>query len=201
MTTRKRRKRRVCAAPFASRAQSRESGDGGLVETALVGELADAEAEVCEKLLDVEPGGEAVLYIDSPGGSPYGGLAVMSLIRLRGLRVTGVILGECSSAALWPFAACTTRIVTPLSTLLFHRPKWQSDDNVGPVEASEWAKHFRLLEKDMDNELAAMFGLPPKLIIEWSQRGCYLTGSELAETGAAELRPFEQLKELLDGKK
>ena len=164
-----------------------------MIEVALIGELADSESDVCEKLLEVEPGGEAVLYIDSPGGSPYGGLAVMSLIRLRGLRMTGIVLGECSSAALWPFAACQTRIVTPLSTLLFHRPKWQSDDNVGPVEATEWAKHFRSLEKDMDHTLAEMLGLPPKLIVEWSLRGCYLTGKELAETGAAELRSLEQL--------
>ena len=82
----------------------------------------------------------------------------MSLILLRGLKATGVVAGECSSAALWPFAACRRRLVTPLSILLFHRMKWQSEENVGLPEAAEWARHFGQLETDMDRLLAELFG-------------------------------------------
>ena len=99
----------------------------GAVEIPLVGDLSENESELCEKLLGVEPGGECVLYFDSLGGSPYCAMAITSLILLRGLRATGVVAGECSSAALWPFAACRRRLVTPLSVLLFHAMKWGED--------------------------------------------------------------------------
>ena len=94
----------------------------GPVEIALVGDLSDKQTELCEKLLDVPPGGECVLYIDSQGGSPYTGIALTSLILLRDLAAVGVVAGECSSAALWPLAG---ELRDPL--LLIHG---LSDDNV-----------------------------------------------------------------------
>ena len=125
--------------------QHRESSSP--LEIALVGDLTDNEVELTDRLLSVEPGGECTLYIDSPGGSPYCAVSLMSLILLRDLRVTGIVTGECSSAALWPYAACTRRMVTPYSVLLFHPMKWQSEEHVGLAEAAEWARHFGNLER------------------------------------------------------
>ena len=159
----------------------------GPCEIAMIGDLTESEAGLCEKLLEVEPGGECLLYIDSPGGSPYSGLAITSLILLRGLSVRGIVAGECSSAALWPFAACQRRLVTPLSVLLFHRPRWQSDENVGPTEASQWARHFGRLETDMDQLLADLLHVPVKQVQDWSRSGRYVSGPELAEAGGAEV--------------
>ena len=45
------------------------------------------------------------MFIDSPGGSPYCAMSLMSIIMLRGLKVTGIVTGD-EHAALWPFAAC-----------------------------------------------------------------------------------------------
>ena len=159
----------------------------GLVEIAVVGDLTENQAAVCEKLLEVEPGGECVLYFDSPGGSPYTAMAMMSMIILRDLKATGVVAGECSSAALWPLAACPRRIVTRYSVLLFHPMRWQSEENVGLPEAAEWTRHFGRLETDMDHLLAELLGLAHETIQQWSRPGRYVTGPELAETGAAEL--------------
>jgi len=139
----------------------------GPIEIALVGDLTDNQAELCDKLLDVEPGGECLLYFDSLGGSPYSAMALMSLIRLRGLRATGIVAGECSSAALWPFAACCRRFVTPFSVLLFHPMRWQSEENVVFSEATEWARHFGQLENDMDQLLAGMLGISYEQIRQW----------------------------------
>ena len=105
-------------------------------EIAIVGDLTEHESELTERLLDVPPGGECTLYFDSPGGSPYCAMSLMTLIRLRGLRATGIVTGECSSAALWPFAACERRFVTAYSILLFHPMKWQSEENVGSGRSS-----------------------------------------------------------------
>jgi ATP-dependent Clp protease protease subunit len=159
----------------------------GTPEIALVGDLTDRQSELCERLLDVEPGGECILYFDSLGGSPYCAIALTSLIILRGLQATGVVAGECSSAALWPFAACPRRLVTRYSVLLFHPMKWQSEENVALSEAAEWARHFGQLETDMDRLLAELFGAPLEKIQAWTRPGRYMLGPELAEAGLAEL--------------
>ena len=162
-------------------------------EIALVGDLTEHESDLTERLLDVEPGGECVIYFDSPGGSPYCAMSLMTLIRLRGLRATGIVTGECSSAALWPFAACQRRLVTPFSVLLFHPMRWQSEENVGLAEAAEWARHFGQLEKDMDVLLADLLGAPRDMMDKWINPGRYVGGPELAAAGLAELVEFDAL--------
>ena len=92
----------------------------GPIEIAFVGDLTDNESDLTDRLLSIEPGGECTLYFDSPGGSPYCAVSLMILIKMRNLQATGVVTGECSSATLWPFAACQRRLVTPFSVLLFH---------------------------------------------------------------------------------
>lgn len=165
----------------------------GPLEIALVGELNEGEAAISDKLLDVPPGGECVLYIDSPGGSPYCAMALMNLMVLRGLRATGIVTGECSSAALWPFAACARRIVTPYSVLLFHPMKWQSEEHVGLHEAAEWARHFAQLESDMDTLLATTLGMDPLEMQKWMRPGRYVSGPEFAALGLAELVEMKTL--------
>jgi ATP-dependent Clp protease protease subunit len=160
--------------------------DESPVEIALVGDLTDHEGEISDRLLGVPPGGECTLFIDSPGGSPYCAIAITTLIRIRGLRATGIVIGECSSATLWPLAACGRRIVTPYSVLLFHPMKWQSEEHVGLAEAAEWARHFGELESDMDRLLAQMFGIDETIIKSWMHPGRYVSGQEVVEAGLAD---------------
>jgi ATP-dependent protease ClpP protease subunit len=117
----------------------------------------------------------------------------MTLIKLRNLKATGIVTGECSSATLWPFAACRRRIVTPFSVMLFHPMRWQSEENVGLAEAAEWARHFGQLERDMDTLLAHLFGVPADVMHEWINPGRYVSGRELAAAGMAELIELDQL--------
>lgn len=166
----------------------------GPLELSLVGDLTDNEADLTEKLLSIEPGGECTMYFDSPGGSPYCAMSLMSLILLRGLRITGIVTGECSSAALWPYAACTRRLVTPYSVLLFHPMKWQSEEHVALAEAAEWARHFSHLEKQMDHLLAELFGISAGEMQKWIDPGRYVSGRDLADAGMAELIELRQLK-------
>ena len=166
----------------------------GPLEVALVGDLTDNETELTDKLLSVEPGGQCTLFIDSPGGSPYCAMSLMSIIILRGLHVTGIVTGECSSAALWPFAACSRRLVTPYSVLLFHPMKWQSEEHVGLAEAAEWARHFGHLETEMDVLLAELFGIAAPEMRKWITPGRYVSGRELAAAGLAEVVEMKPLK-------
>lgn len=173
--------------------------DQELVEIAIVGDLTEQEAEITERLLEVPPGGECVLYFDSPGGSTYAGMALLALMRLRGTRATGIVTGECSSAALWPFAACTRRVVTPYSVFLFHPMRWESAEHVGLAEAAEWARHFGQLESDMDRVLSELLKTPPELLASWTRPGRYVSGTELARHGLAELVELAPLPTLARG--
>jgi ATP-dependent Clp protease protease subunit len=173
--------------PRQSRREEGEPESEGPIEIALVGELGDNEADLADRILGVPAGGACTLYFDSPGGSPYCAMALVALIRMRGIRATGIVVGECSSAALWPFAACERRIVTPYSVLLFHPMKWQSEEHIGITEAVEWSRHFGEMERDMDRLLALLFGVPPAVIDPWVKTHRYVTGGELAGAGLAEL--------------
>jgi ATP-dependent protease ClpP protease subunit len=167
--------------------EARDEASEGPLEIALIGDLTEHESDCYDKLLGVAPGSECTLYINSPGGSAYTAISLMTLIRLRGLQVTGVVTGECSSAALWPFAACVRRCVTPYSVMLFHPMKWQSEEHVQLDEATEWARHFGQLEKDMDRLLADQLGVAYEQLQEWMRPGRYVSGPEFANAGLAEL--------------
>jgi ATP-dependent protease ClpP protease subunit len=168
----------------------------GPLEVAIVGDLTDNESDLTDRLLGVEPGGECTIYFDSPGGSPYCGMSLVTLLRLRGIRATAVVTGECSSAALWPFAACQRRLVTPFSVFLFHPMKWQSEEHIGIREAAEWSRHFAELEHEMDVLLCDLFGRSADQINEWSRTHRYVTGRELAAAGLAELIDLAPLPSL-----
>jgi ATP-dependent protease ClpP protease subunit len=158
-----------------------------VAEIPVIGDVDDWEAEVVKALLDLRPHSECVFYIDSMGGSVYGALAVMTLLRHRQLDATAIVLGECSSASLLLFAACRRRFVTPYSILLFHRMRWQSDKRVGSEEAGLWAKHFEVMEKEMDDLQVRLFGKAERQVREWTQGGHYVTGPQVVAAGLAEL--------------
>ncbi len=45
------------------------------------------------------------------------------------------------------------------STLYFHPVHWSSEEDVTLEEAAEWARHFKVLETDLDKILSKMFRL------------------------------------------
>ena len=165
----------------------------GPVEFAIIGDLTDTEGDLTDRILGVEPGGECTIYFDSPGGSPYCAMSLVTLLRLRDVRGTAIVTGECSSAALWPFATCRRRLVTPYSVFLFHPMKWQSEEHIGIKEAAEWSRHFAELEREMDVLLCQLFGRSADLINEWIRTHRYVTGKEMADAGLAELIGLEPL--------
>jgi ATP-dependent protease ClpP protease subunit len=156
-------------------------------EIPVIGDVDDWEADVIKTLLDIPPGGECVFFIDSAGGSVYGALAVLTLMRYRRLESTAIVLGECSSAALLLFAACKRRLVTPYSTLLFHRMRWQSEKRVASEEAYLWAKHFEEMEKDLDNLQVQLFGKAEEQVRTWTKSGYYVTGPQMVAAGLADM--------------
>jgi ATP-dependent Clp protease, protease subunit len=156
-------------------------------EIAVVGEVDDWEGDVVKGLLEVPAGGDCVFYIDSAGGSVFGALAALTMLRYRKLKATALVIGECSSAALLLFAACRRRVVTPYSTFLFHRMRWQSEKRVSSTEAFHWAKHFDDMERDIDTLQSRLFGAAEEQVRAWTANGEYVTGPQLVAAGLAEL--------------
>lgn len=161
-------------------------------EIVVCDDLTEQQHELTEKLVEVPRRSAGTIWFDSCGGSVYAGLALASLIRLRGLRATAVVAGECSSAALLPFAACEKRIVTAHSTLLFHPIRWTGEQDMRLEDAAEWARHFAELEGDLDRLLVRLFtgsddaSLAEKLK-SWSRPGRFVSGKELVEAGLAKM--------------
>lgn len=161
-------------------------------EIAIAGDLSERQAELIAKFTEVPAKSKGLIYFDSGGGSVYAGLALATLIRCRELKATAIVVGECSSAALMPFAACQKRYVTALSTLLFHPMKWQSEEDVRLEEATEWARHFKQLENDLDDLLVKLFPIDEDKLQQWTRPGRFVSGPEVVAAGLAELfDPFE----------
>ena len=156
-------------------------------EIVISGELVDKDGQLHEKLMELPRKSRGTIFFDSSGGSAYVGLALASLIRLRGLKAVGVVAGECSSAALMPFAACVERYVTPHTSLLFHPIRWQSDEQVRLEEAAEWARHFRVMEADHDALMTKLFDCPLETIRAWNNPGRFVSGEELVAAGLAKM--------------
>ncbi len=154
-------------------------------ELVICGDLTDKQLDLTERLVSVPVRSRGTIFFDSCGGSAYAGLSLAALIRLRGLDVLAVVAGECSSAAILPFAACPRRCVIPHATLLFHPIRWQSDENLKLEEAEEWARHFKLLEQDLDELLSRMFGCDRTLLAQWTRPGRFVSGQELVDAGLA----------------
>lgn len=186
-TDRNPRRLRPYPAVSALSAAARANGRASRWEIGIYGDLTDKQSDLFGQLLEVPPNSRGTIFFDSCGGSAYIGLGLASLIRLRGLEAIGVVAAECSSAAILPFAACVERYVTPHSTLLFHPIRWQSDEDIRLEEAAEWARHFQVLEQDIDRLLARMFDVPVEKLEAWTRPGHFVTGPELVEVGLAKM--------------
>jgi len=178
----------VKTGPSTQRYHSRsERNTAGPWEISLAGDLSEQGDELLTRLIEVPFGSEGYIFFDSGGGSAYAGLALATTIRARGLKAVAVVVGECSSAALMPLAACRTRFVAPQATLLFHPIRWQSDEDMQLEQAAEWARHFQNMEHDLDRLLCDLFEIAPERLQGWTRPGHFFTGREFALTGLAQL--------------
>src|SRR5262249_28233497 len=90
-------------------------------------------------------------------------------------------------AGIVPFSACRRRFVTPISYLYFHPVRWSSEENVKLEEAAEWTRHFGVLEDEMDKLLSKLLEMPLETLVGWTRPGRFISGSELAKAGVAQL--------------
>ncbi len=155
-------------------------------EIGICGELTDKHGELVDKLIEVPRRSSGLIYFDSCGGNIYAGLSLATIIRVRELKATAIVTGECSSSSLLPFAACQRRLVSPVATFLFHPLRWHSEEDVRIEEATEWARHFKELETDIDQLLSTLLPLDMPTLQTWTRPGRFIRGSEIISAGLAE---------------
>ena len=141
-------------------------------ELAIHGDLTDKQSDLVARMLEVPRRSRGIIFFDSCGGSAYVGLALASLIRLRGLKADAVVAGECSSAALMPFAACQPAIRDEAfdpacSTRSAGKARrtcgWRRPPN-GPATSSS-------SKAELDELLAKMFGCSLEMLTQMDAAG------------------------------
>jgi ATP-dependent protease ClpP protease subunit len=158
-------------------------------EIAIVDDLEKCEKEVLEALLAIPDGGACRIVINSGGGSVYAGLGIATLIRLKRLEATAVVLADCSSSAVLVFAACPIRQVAPHASLLFHPMQWSSEERSRLSGATGWAREFKRIDEVCAEWICSNLELSPLVYKKWVNREIYVTAGQLVGMGLATYIP------------
>ena len=65
--------------------------------------------------------------------------------------------------------------------------RWQSAEDVRLEEATEWARHFKNLEGDLDKLLSRLLDFPEEKIAAWTSPGRFISGQELVDAKLAQI--------------
>jgi ATP-dependent Clp protease protease subunit len=130
-----------------------------------------------------DPGKDIKLYINSPGGSVYSGLAILDTIRHVKPDVQTIAVGFAASMAAVLLAAGTKgkRYALPHAKVMIHQP-WSSHQGTASdieIDARETLDIKKLLEELM----AGFTGRPLKQINKDMDRDKYMTAADAAAYG------------------
>ena len=164
-----------------------------LAEIALVGDLTDHEGRNYSQIArNSRHGGESSCISARPAAVHVAACRSCRCYCCAGCAPTGIVTGECSSAAAMTPLRPTRSLVTPYSVLLFHPMKWQSEEHVGLAEAAEWARHFGHLETEMDQVLAGLLGISAGRDQPLDEPGpVYRADASWPQAGLAELVEYQ----------
>jgi len=123
------------------------------------------------------------LYINSPGGSAYAGLAIYDTMQQLEPDIQTVAIGVVASAATLLLAAGTEsqRVSLPNAVIHIHQPLGQTQGQATDIEID--AKEILRLKDLFAKKLAKHTGQTVKKIIHDSDRDFYMTASQAKEYG------------------
>lgn len=131
--------------------------------------------------LDSQNNNEITIYINSPGGSVYDGLAIYDTIHMINSPVRTVCIGLAASMASILLACGSKRYALPHSRIMIHQPlggvKGQASDIV--ITANEITK----LKEELNQILATKTGQPLDKIYKDTDRDFYMTADEALKYG------------------
>jgi ATP-dependent Clp protease protease subunit len=123
------------------------------------------------------------IYINSPGGSVYAGLAIYDTMQYLTAPVATICMGMAASMGAFLLAAGTPgkRSALPNSRLMIHQPSGGSQGSASDIEIQ--AREVLFARERLNELLAQHTGQPVERIAEDVDRDRYMSPSEAVEYG------------------
>ena len=146
-----------------------------MVANSVVGQLLYLQSEDATKDIN--------MYVNSPGGSIYAGLAIYDTMQWLRPDVSTVCMGMAMSmgAVLLAGGAKDKRYCLPNSTMLIHQPLGGAEGQATDIEIT--AREILRLRRSLYDILAFHTGQTPERIMQDSDRNYYLTAQQAVEYG------------------
>lgn len=161
--------------------------DGGIAEIALFDEIGGwgvTARQFAQELASYRDISLIKLYIHSPGGDVFEGMAIYNLLRNHPARVEGEVLGLAASMGSVIAMACDTLIMPENAMMMIHRP-W----GIQGGDADSMRRYAELLDKVEDTLVTAYTTKTGKTADEIKTMlaaETWLTGAEAVEQGFAD---------------
>jgi len=145
------------------------------VAASIVAQLLFLDAEDAEK--DIQ------LYINSPGGSVYAGLAIHDAMQQIRPQVATICYGIAASmgAFLLSSGAKNKRMALPSTRIMIHQPLGGAQGQASDIEIQ--AKEILYLKKRLNEMFASYTGQPMERIVEDTERDFYMSAEEAVNYG------------------
>ena len=153
----------------------------------LVGPVNDQTANlVVAQLLFLEsenPDKDIALYINSPGGSVYAGLAIYDTMQFIKPDVSTICVGMAASMGSFLLAAGAKgkRYALPNSRIMIHQPSGGSQGQASDIEIQ--AREILHLRERLNQELAARTGQPIERIARDTDRDNFMSAEDAVSYG------------------
>src|SRR5919106_1771082 len=130
-----------------------------------------------------DPEKDIYLYVNSPGGSVYAGLAIYDTLQYMSAPVNTMCMGMAASMAAVLLAAGTKgkRSALPNSRIMIHQPSGGSQGTAADIEIA--AKEILYARERLNQILAKHTGQPVEKIAEDVDRDRFLSPQEAKEYG------------------
>lgn len=103
---------------------------------------------------DPEGNKPITVFINTPGGSEFEGLAIYDALKSCKSHVTGIVYSKAWSMGSYILQACDERIMAPSSSIMIHEGTLDLPPNEHPRIVKAWFKHyFDVIEPRLDNIL------------------------------------------------
>jgi len=151
--------------------------------TAIDSQVANVTVAQLLYLSHEDPDKEIQMYINSPGGQIYSGMAIYDTMKMIPNKVSTVAVGIAASFGTVLLAAGTKgqRYALPHATIHMHQPLGGAEGQASDIEIQ--AKEILRLKSRLNDILAASTGKTLQEIEHDTERDFYLTADQAVEYG------------------
>lgn len=154
--------------------------------TAINDQVANSIVAQLLYLSKEDPEREIQMYINSPGGAVYSGMAILDTMRMIPNVINTVAVGVAASFGTVILTAGTKghRYVLPNATVHMHQPLGGAQGQASDIEIQ--AKEILRLKKQLNDILSECTGQPLDIIERDTDRDIYFDAAQAVEYGLAD---------------